>query len=88
MRVTASEFKAAISLLEKFRTDFQFDKKDPGYLGFLNVGSHILEESEIPVWQLICNRAQVFTPILHELGLEIEGDRLDPEETVFLLADC
>ena len=87
MRITATEFKAAIDLLEKFRTDYQFNKEDEGYLGFLNVGSHILDESVQAAWFLICTRAQIFMPIIHELGLETE-EGLNLEETVFLLADC
>jgi hypothetical protein len=86
MRITATQFKDAIDLLERFRTDYQFDKSSEDYLGFINVGSHILDETDIPTWNLICNRAQIFMPILHEMGLEIEGSGLDLEETVFTLA--
>ena len=87
MRITATQFKEAIDLLEKFRTDYQFNKEDKGYCGFLNVGPHILDESDLAAWFLICNRAQIFMPIIHELGLETE-EGLHLEETVFILADC
>ena len=87
MRITATEFKEAIDLLEKFRTDYQFNKEDEGYLGFLNVGPDLLDESDLAAWFLICNRAQIFMPIIHELGLETE-EGLHLEETVFILVDC
>ena len=87
MGITATEFKEAIDLLEKFRTDYQFNKEDEGYLGFLNVGTHMLDESDLAAWFLICNRAQIFMPIIHELGLETE-EGLHLEETVFILDDC
>lgn len=96
MRITAEQFKQAIDLLEKFRTDFQFDKQDPGYLGFLNVGVDILDEEDVPTWLLICDRQMIFRPILHELGLDIEGPDaplfgyplMNKDETVFVLATC
>jgi hypothetical protein len=87
MGITATEFKEAIDLLEKFRTDYQFNKEDEGYLGFLNVGPDLLDESDLATWFLICNRAQIFMPIIHELGLETE-EGLNLEETVFILDDC
>ena len=87
MRITANQFKEAVDLLETFRTDYQFDKNHHHYLGFLNVSTEFLTEEKQPTWNLICNRPQIFMPIIHELGLEIEEDRLDPDETVFLLAD-
>lgn len=87
MRITATQFKEAIDLLERFRSDYQFDKSDDNYLGFLNVGSDILDDADVPTWRLICDRAQIFTPILHELGLEIEGNALNVEETVFTQAN-
>jgi hypothetical protein len=86
MRITAEQFKSAIDLLESFRKDYQFDEKHEDYLGFLNVGDAIITEDQRSTWNLICNRAQIFLPIIHELGLEIEG-RLDVEETVFTLAE-
>ena len=87
MRITATQVKEAIGLLEKFRTDYQFNKEDEGYCGFLNVGPQILDASDHAAWFLICNRAQIFMPIIHELGLETE-EGLHLEETVFILADC
>lgn len=87
MRITATEFKEAIDLLEKFRTDYQFNKEDVRYLGFLTVVPEFLDESDLATWFLICNRAQIFMPIIHELGLETE-EGLHSEETIFILADC
>ena len=87
MRITATEFKAAIDLLEKFRTDYQFNKEDEGYLGFLNVGSHILDESVQAAWFLICTRAQIFMPIIHEIGDETKQG-LNFKDTIFILAHC
>jgi hypothetical protein len=86
MRITATQFKDAIDLLERFRNDYQFDKSDDNYLGFLNVGNHTLDDADVPTWRVICDRAEIFMPISRELGLEIEGNELDIEETVFLLA--
>jgi len=87
MRITATQFKEAIDLLEKFRTDYQFNKEDEGYLGFLNVGPDLLDESDRSTWFLILRNPGVFMPIIHELGLETE-EGLNLEETVFILADC
>jgi hypothetical protein len=87
MGITATEFKEAIDLLEKFRTDYQFNKEDEGYLGFLNVGPDLLDESDRLAWFLILRNPGVFMPIIHELGLETE-EGLHLEETVFILADC
>jgi hypothetical protein len=87
MGITATEFKEAIDLLEKFRTDYQFNKKDERYLGFLNVGPDLLDESDQPAWFLILRNPGVFMPIIHELGLETE-DGLNLDETVFTIADC
>lgn len=86
MRITATQFKEAIDLLERFRNDYQFDKSNDSYLGFLNVGSSILDDADVATWHLICNRAQIFMPILHELGLEIEGNVINVDETVFTQA--
>jgi hypothetical protein len=87
MRITATEFKEAIDLLEKFRTDYQFNKEDERYLGFLNVGPDFLDESNLAAWFLILRNPGVFMPIIHALGLETE-EGLNLEETVFILADC
>ena len=84
MRITATQFKEAIDLLEKFRTDYQFNKEDERYLGFLNVGPHILDESDLAAWFLILENPGVFMPIIHKLGLETE-EGLNFEETVFIL---
>ena len=73
--------------MEKFRTDYQFNKEDERYLGFLTVGTHMLDESDLAAWFLILRNPGVFMPIIHELGLEIE-EGLHLEETVFTLADC
>jgi len=87
MGITATEFKEAIDLLEKFRTDYQFNKEDESYLGFLNVGPHMLDESDLAAWFLILRNPGVFMPIIHEHGLETE-EGLHLEETIFILADC
>ena len=84
MRITATQFKEAIDLLEKFRTDYQFNKEDEGYLGFLNVGPDLLDESDQSTWFLILENPGVFMPIIHKLGLETE-EGLNFEETVFIL---
>ena len=88
MGITATEFKEAIDLLEKFRTDYQFNKEDERYLGFLNVGLDRLDDQEDrSAWFLILRNPGVFMPIIHELGLETE-EGLHLEETIFILADC
>ena len=87
MRITATEFKEAIDLLEKFRTDYQFNKEDVRYLGFLTVVPEFLDESDLATWFLILRNPGVFMPIIHELGLETE-EGLHLEETIFILADC
>jgi len=88
MGITATEFKEAIDLLEKFRTDYQFNKEDVRYLGFLTVGTHMLDESDLAAWFLILRNPGVFMPIIYELGLDTE-EGLNLEETVFIIStDC
>ena len=47
--MTKSEFvqvMKGVTLLMDFRNDFQFDKEDPGYLGFLNTGVPLLSDED------------------------------------------
>ena len=90
MNITSEQFKKAIDLLQKVRDDFQLDKDHEGYLGFLTIGTDIwLEEEDVPTWHLIYDRFAIFKPIMHELGLEIEGGAgfMNLEETVFILTN-
>jgi len=73
-----------IELIHKFLSDYQFDKEDEGYLGFLNVGVDLLNEEDAETFEYICDNPDVFEPIIDECGGDTE-DGLHKEETVFIL---
>lgn len=80
----AEKIKAGVDLLESFRTDFQFDETDPGYLGFINVGEDLLIHQENKdTWRFIVNNPDIFHSVIDAMGMELEGDRLDLEESIF-----
>lgn len=80
----AQKIKAGVDLLESFANDYQFDKTDPGYLGFINVGEDLLFHQENKdTWVYIVTNPDVFLPILDRLGLCIEGGTFSFDETVF-----
>lgn len=70
-------------MLVDIKDDYQFDPKDPGYLGFINVGlDQWVGEEYKRTWTYIVSKPDLFYPIFEELGLEVAGHmRLD--ETVF-----
>ena len=80
----AEKIKAGVDLLEGFRTDFQFDETDPGYLGFINVGEDLLpDQKDKDTWRFIVTNPDIFHSVIDAMGMELEGDRLDLDETVF-----
>jgi hypothetical protein len=78
------QFLLSLKMLTAIREDHQFNPRDPGYLGYLNVGIDLWgDERKEDTWFYIVSRPSVFKPIIDELGLEIVGGRLDLAETVF-----
>jgi hypothetical protein len=85
--MTKSEFvqvMKGVTLLMDFRNDFQFDKNDPGYLGFLNTGVDLLSDEDAETFRFIVNNQELYKPVMDKLGLTTEMG-FDEEETVFLL---
>jgi hypothetical protein len=75
-----------VILLIDFRNDFQFDKEDPGYLGFLNTGVPLLSDEDGETFRFIVNNQDQYASVMEKLGLTTEQG-LDEEETVFRLVD-
>ena len=73
-----------VLLLIAFRKDFQFDRNDQGYLGFLNTGVSLLSDEDAETFKFIVKNQDIFSPIMEELGLGTENG-LDEEETVFII---
>jgi hypothetical protein len=87
--MTKSEFvqiMKGVILLIDFRNDFQFDKEDPGYLGFLNTGVPLLSDEDGETFKFIVNNQDQYASVMEKLGLTTEQG-LDEEETVFRLID-
>ena len=87
--MTKSEFvqiMKGVILLIDFRNDFQFDKEDPGYLGFLNTGVPLLSDEDGETFRFIVNNQDQYASVMEKLGLTTEQG-LDEEETVFRLVD-
>jgi hypothetical protein len=87
--MTKSEFvqiMKGVILLIDFRNDFQFDKGDPGYLGFLNTGVPLLSDEDAETFKFIVNNQDQYASVMEKLGLTTEQG-FDEEETVFRLID-
>lgn len=75
-----------VILLIDFRNDFQFDKEDPDYLGFLNTGVDLLSEEDGETFRFIVKNQELYKPVMDKLGLTTEMG-FDEEETVFVLTE-
>lgn len=75
-----------VILLIDFRNDFQFDKEDPGYLGFLNTGVDLLSEEDGETFRFIVKNQEIYKPVMDKLGLTTEMG-FDEDETVFVLLE-
>jgi hypothetical protein len=87
--MTKSEFvqiMKGVILLIDFRNDFQFDKEDPEYLGFLNTGVPLLSDEDAETFKFIVNNQDQYASVMEKLGLTTEQG-FDEEETVFRLID-
>ena len=73
-----------VLLLIAFRKDFQFDRNNEGYLGFLNTGVPLLSDEDGETFRFIVRNPDIFSPIMEGIGLGIENN-LDEEETVFFV---
>jgi hypothetical protein len=87
--MTKSEFvqvMKGVTLLIDFRNDFQFDKEDSGYLGFLNTGVPLLSDEDGETFRFIVNNQEFYNPVMDKLGLTTEMG-FDEDETVFVLTE-
>jgi hypothetical protein len=87
--MTKSEFvqvMKGVTLLIDFRNDFQFDKEDPNYLGFLNTGVPVLSDEDGETFRFIVNNQDQYALVMEKLGLTTEQG-FDEDETVFRLVD-
>ena len=87
--MTKSEFvqiMKGVTLLIDFRNDFQFDKEDPGYLGFLNTGVPLLSDEDGETFRFIVENQEFYNPVMDKLGLTTEMG-FDDDETVFVLTE-
>jgi hypothetical protein len=87
--MTKSEFvqiMKGVILLIDFRNDFQFDREDPDYLGFLNTGVPLLSDEDGETFRFIVNNQEFYNPVMDKLGLTTEMG-FDEEETVFVLTE-
>jgi hypothetical protein len=87
--MTKSEFvqiMKGVILLIDFRNDFQFDKGDPGYLGFLNTGVPLLSDEDAETFKFIVENQEFYSPVMDKLGLTTEMG-FDEDETVFVLTE-
>ena len=73
-----------VLLLIAFRKDFQFDRNNEGYLGFLNTGVPLLSDEDGETFRFIVRNPDIFSPIMEGIGLGTENG-LDEEETVFVV---
>ena len=79
--MTKEEFKAGVLFLIDVKNDFQFNPTSPGYLGFLNCGEDITDDSG---FMIVIDNQEEFEPIMEGLGLTTEQG-IHAEETVFTL---
>jgi hypothetical protein len=87
--MTKSEFvqiMKGVTLLIDFRNDFQFDKNDPGYLGFLNTGVPLLSDEDGETFRFIVENQEGYSSVMDKLGLTTEMG-FDDDETVFVLTE-
>lgn len=87
--MTKSEFvqvMKGVILLIDFRNDFQFNKNDPGYLGFLNTGVDLLSDEDVETFRFIVENQEEYASVMEKLGLTTEQG-FDEDETVFRLVD-
>jgi len=87
--MTKSEFEQIIkgvTLLMDFRNDFQFDREDPDYLGFLNTGVPLLSDEDGETFRFIVNNQEFYNPVMDKQGLTTEMG-FDEGETVFVLTE-
>jgi hypothetical protein len=65
--MTKSEFvqiMKGVILLIDFRNDFQFDREDPDYLGFLNTGVPLLSDEDGETFRFIVNNQEFYKPVM------------------------
>jgi hypothetical protein len=79
--MTTQEFKLGVDFLKTVKNDFQLDKNDPGYLGFLNCGIEITDD---PGFAILAKYPSKFASVMEEMGIGTE-DGIREDETVFIL---
>lgn len=74
-----------MSLIYSIMSDEAFNPAHESYQGFLNIGfgGYIPGDDHI-TWKFICNNPDIFRPAIKKMGLSLEGNILNYEETVFV----
>lgn len=80
---TSRLIQEGTNLLATFLNDYQFDEENDDFIDFINVGLPIMEVKHHETWRFICDKPEIFKPILSELGGKIQGGSFNLEETVF-----
>lgn len=79
--MTADELTAGILFLLKVRSDYQFNRNSPDYLGFLNCGEDTTDD---PGFIVVTENQKEFGPIMKQMGISTESG-IHKDETVFIL---
>ena len=79
--MTNEEYQLGVDFLNRVKNDFQFDKNDPGYLGFLNCGIGITDD---PGFAILVKYPSKFTAVMKEMGIDTE-EGIHEDETVLIL---
>ena len=79
--MTADELTAGILFLIKVKSDYQFNRNSPDYLGFLNCGEDITDD---PGFIVVTENPKEFGPIMKQMGISTESG-IHKDETIFTL---
>jgi hypothetical protein len=82
INATTTLMISGIELLSLFAKDYQLEPHHPEYTGFLNVSIDDMIEWA-STWSYVCENPHIFIPVISQLGMSLEGGRLNQEETVF-----
>jgi hypothetical protein len=63
------DLKDTMDTFCRWITDYQFDKTDENYLGFINIGANPVDRRYI---NFICDNEEIFKSILDKVGMEFE----------------
>lgn len=84
--MTAEQIKKGVDYLESVRKDYQFDPESPDYVGFLNVGIDIIDDSVKESFTIVCEHPEFFERVMAEMGIFTE-EGIHLSETIFYMLD-